>query len=174
MHRARYCPLCAGELEPRVPDGDTRERSVCSACGFVLYVNPRLAAGTVPVRDGRIALIRRGVGPRVGFWSWPCGFVEIDETLEQAAARETLEETGLRVTLGERLGVYSFPQYPVRGPEVTRGFVIAAWRTEEVTGDLVAGDDAAEARWFARDDIPWDQLAFRSSHQALSDLLFAP
>ena len=73
MHEAAFCPRCATALTARVPDLDTRVRKVCPRCSFVVYVNPKIAAGTVPVRDGKIALVRRGIEPSLGRWSWPCG-----------------------------------------------------------------------------------------------------
>jgi ADP-ribose pyrophosphatase YjhB (NUDIX family) len=144
---------------------------VCVRCGHVLYLNPKVAAGTLPVRDGRVALIRRGVEPGLDLWSWPCGYVEIDEEVEQAAVRETLEETGLRVGLGDLLGLYSYPVEPGTEQTLTTGLIIAAWETTSVEGELAAGHDAADADWFALDDVPWDRLAFDSSHRALRDLL---
>jgi ADP-ribose pyrophosphatase YjhB (NUDIX family) len=171
MHDAAFCPRCAAPLAARVPDLDSRIRKVCTRCAFVVYVNPKIAAGTLPVRDGRIALVRRGIEPSLGRWSWPCGYVEIDETVEEAALRETREESGLVVALGGLLGAYS---YPVRAGEPhgpATGLVVMAWATEAVEGDLVPGDDAADAAWFACDAIPWDDLAFDSTRRALRDFL---
>jgi ADP-ribose pyrophosphatase YjhB (NUDIX family) len=167
VHLARYCLRCAGDLVDRIPPDDTRLRRVCVLCGYVSYMNPKLAAGTVPWHDGRIALIRRGIEPGLGLWSWPSGYVEVDETVEAAAVRETREETALAVTLGPFLGIYSFPalgQDPLREPA---GVVVVGWLAQVDDGELLAGDDAAEAQWFAPEDIPWDQLAFASSRLGL-------
>ncbi len=120
MHLAAFCPRCAAPLVDKVPELDNRPRRVCPKCAFVVYVNPKIAAGTVPVRDGRIALIRRGIEPSRGRWSWPCGYVEIDETVEEAAARETREESGLVVRLGSLLGTYSYPA--ARGANQRSGY----------------------------------------------------
>ena len=169
MHLAAFCPRCAAPLVEKVPDLDSRPRRVCSKCAFVVYLNPKIAAGTLPVRDGRIAMIRRGVEPSHGKWSWPCGYVEIDETVEEAAQRETLEESGLTVRLSRLLGAYS---YPVRGAAThgpTTGLVIMAWATGGVEGELVPGDDAADAAWFQPSKIPWEELAFDSTRRALED-----
>ena len=170
MHLAGFCPRCAAPLVERVPESDNRVRKVCGACGFVVYVNPKIATGTLPVRDGRVALIRRGVEPGLGQWSWPCGYVEVDETVEQAAVRETHEESGLEVRLGELLGIYSYPVLPDRGHSPTSGLVVVAWTTEGVSGTLEAGDDATHAEWYDLDEVPWDSLAFDSSHRGLRDL----
>lgn len=171
MHEAAFCPRCGAALAPRVPEFDTRVRKVCTRCSFVVYVNPKIAAGTLPIREGRIALVRRGIEPSRGRWSWPCGYVEIDETVEEAALRETREESGLVVSLGTMLGAYS---YPVRSGDAhgpTTGLVVMAWATEAVEGSLAAGDDADDAAWFALDAIPWEELAFDSTRRALRDFL---
>lgn len=173
MHLAAFCPRCAAPLVEKIPDLDTRPRRVCPKCAFVVYVNPKIAAGTVPVRDGRVALIRRGIEPSRGLWSWPCGYVEIDETVEEAATRETREEAGLVVRLGAMLGAYSYPAKPGVGPTPTSGLVVMSWATGAVDGTLVAGDDAADAAWFEISKIPWAELAFDSSRRALLDWLRA-
>ena len=173
MHLAAFCLRCAAPLADKIPELDNRPRRVCTACAFVVYVNPKIAAGTVPVRDGRIALIRRGIEPSRGLWSWPCGYVEIDETVEEAAIRETREESGLVVRLGAMLGIYSYPATGGAGPTPTSGLVVVSWATTSVEGDLVAGDDAVDAAWFEVSKIPWMGLAFDSSRRALTDFLRA-
>ena len=171
MHKAAFCPRCASPLLERVPEHDNRPRKICPGCDYVVYVNPKIAAGTVPIVDGRVALVRRGVEPGIGRWSWPCGFVEIDETVEQAALRETHEEVGLTVELGRFLGMYSYPVRPAKGFVPTAGLVIVAWESKVLSGDLHAGDDAEHAEWWDLDAIPWDELAFDSSHRALRAVL---
>jgi ADP-ribose pyrophosphatase YjhB (NUDIX family) len=171
VHAAAFCPRCAAPLVEKIPELDTRPRRVCPKCAFVVYFNPKVAAGTVPVRDGRVALIRRGIEPSRGLWSWPCGYVEIDETVEAGALRETHEESGLVVRLGKLLGPYSYPVEAAAGPTATTGLVILSWTTAAVDGDLVAGDDAVDAAWFDVDKIPWTELAFDSSRRALEDWL---
>lgn len=174
----QFCAQCGTALITDTPPLDDRPRRLCPRCGHVAYVNPKLAAGTVPVRDGHVALIRRGVPPRVGFWSWPCGYVEIDETIETCAVRETREECGLTVELGPMLGLFSYPRIEPPGPAdpalregALGGFVIACFATTSAEGSIVAGDDATEAEWFPLDAVPWDLLAFRSSHDGLRALL---
>ncbi len=169
MRLARFCPRCAGALVRRIPELDSRLRNVCGACGFVLYMNPKVAAGTVPEHEGRIALIRRGVEPGIGLLSFPCGYQEIDETVEQCAVRETHEETGLEVTLGRFLGIYSYPADEGEGAAVGTGIVVVAWSASVASATLVAGDDALEAAWYAPEDVPWADLAFDSSRRALHD-----
>ena len=167
LGEARFCPHCAAPLAVRVPPGEDRPRLVCTACGEVLYVGPKVAAGTVTAVDGGVVLIRRGVEPRAGFWSFPCGFVESDETVAEGAVRETREECGLDVALQEMLGCYSYPA----NEHAPSGLVIVAFRGRVTGGALRAGDDATDARIVAPAEIPWNDLAFRSSHAALRDWL---
>jgi 8-oxo-dGTP diphosphatase len=168
LHDAAFCPRCSAPLVEKVPELDSRTRRVCSRCAFVVYMNPKIAAGTLPVRDGRVAMVRRGVEPAKGLWTFPCGYVEIDESVEDAACRETREESGLVVTLGRLLGPYS---YPVREkPSPTTGLVVVAWSTGSVEGELAAGDDATDAAWFRPGDIAPEDLAFDSTRRALADL----
>jgi ADP-ribose pyrophosphatase YjhB (NUDIX family) len=162
---SRHCPLCGAGLETRRPPGDGRDRLVCGACGFVLYLGLKVAAGTVPVLDGRVVLIRRGVAPGEGLWSFPCGFAEIDETLEQCAVRETREEAGIDVRLRGLLGAYSYPPSGGAGGRVA----IVCYAAEVAGGEPRAGDDAREVGLFLPDAIPWEDLAFASSRDALRD-----
>ncbi len=158
-----YCIKCAGLMEKKVPQGDNRERSVCRGCGFVHYLDPKIACGTVPEHEGRIVLIRRKIDPRAGSWSFPCGFMEVDETTQEAAVRETREETGLEVELQDHLGTWSYVKSWWGG-----SVVIVAYRARILSNPVpVAGDDAAEALFFDPSEIPWDDLAFKSSTEAL-------
>ena len=103
-----FCSRCGTELEPTTPPDENRERLACPACGYIAYVNPRLVVTTLPVTDaGELVLIRRGIEPGYGSWAQPGGFLEVDETVGEAAVRETLEETGLLVEPGELVGLYS-------------------------------------------------------------------
>ncbi len=173
---SRFCPLCAAPLTRKIPADDDRVRHVCSACGFILYMNPKVAAGTVPrAPDGRVALIRRGVEPAIGKWSWPCGYVELDETVPECAVRETREETGLAVDLGALLGIYSYACDRDEGALAGTGMIIVCYAANlcatESVETILGGDDALEAAWFAPSEIPWDELAFDSAHRGLRDEL---
>ncbi|MEE4465682.1 NUDIX hydrolase, partial [Azotobacter chroococcum] len=93
----KFCSQCGGPLNWQIPSGDHRPRFVCPACHTVHYQNPRIVAGCLPLWDGQVLLCRRAIEPRRGFWTLPGGFMENDETMQQAAARETLEEACARV-----------------------------------------------------------------------------
>jgi ADP-ribose pyrophosphatase YjhB (NUDIX family) len=164
----KFCSKCGALMARRVPPTDHRERHVCTACSFIHYLDPKVACGTIAELDGKFALIQRNIDPRKGFWSFPCGFMEIDETTEQAALRETKEETGLDVDLGPLLGAYSYTDTFYGG-----AIVVVVYRAVVTGGTLRADDDVCDARMIAPAEIPWEQLAFKSSFSALSDWLRA-
>ena len=137
-----------------------RQRPVCPECGFVYYHNPIPAVGILIEKDGGLVLIQRGQPPQVGAWALPSGFVEADESVEDAAIREAQEETGLEVVLRDMVGVFSFPDGPP-----TSG-IIVFYRARIVGGTLHAGDDAQAAQVFPPDAIP--QMPFRTHRQALA------
>ncbi|MCD6289142.1 MAG: GNAT family N-acetyltransferase [Anaerolineae bacterium] len=162
MQPVNYCPRCGAHLEMRLV-GD-RVRPVCPACGFVYYLNPVVAAGTLVEQDNRIVLVRRGVEPGKGLWGLPAGYVEADESAEEAAVRETREECGLEVELDDLLNVYSFGEES--GP---RG-VLILYSAHVVGGTLHAGDDAADAVWFTPETLPpEEEIAFWTHRQALRE-----
>ncbi|MBI2899896.1 MAG: NUDIX hydrolase [Planctomycetes bacterium] len=158
----KFCSQCGAPMTKRVPEGDHRPRHACSRCGFVHYLDPKVACGSIPESDGRIVLIRRNIEPRLGTWTFPCGFMEVDETVEEAARRETKEETGLAVELTDPLGTFSYSDTWWGG-----SIVVVAFASRVVGGELCAGTDAGEARLFRTGEIPWGELAFRSSVAAL-------
>jgi ADP-ribose pyrophosphatase YjhB (NUDIX family) len=157
----RFCSRCGGELAFGPVEGEERDRLACPSCGFVSYVNPRLVVTTLPVtEDGRVMLIRRGIEPGRGRWAQPGGFLEIDETVRDAAVRETLEETGLRVEPGAIVGLYSRVQAAV---------VVVAFEARIVGGAPAVTRESLETRAFAPDAIPWPEIAFETSVRALRD-----
>jgi 8-oxo-dGTP diphosphatase len=152
----KFCPQCGTALQQEtVAD---RVRPVCPGCGFIFYLNPIVAAGTLVERDGRVALVKRGVEPGRDLWGLPAGYVEADETAEEAAVRETREETHLGVELEGLLDALSFGVEPDRG-------VLLIYAANLVSGSLEAGDDALDARWFGPDDLP--EIAFRTHREVL-------
>jgi 8-oxo-dGTP diphosphatase len=142
---------------------EDRMRSVCDRCGFVAYRNPAPAAGVVLVEDGAVLLVRRKFEPRIGMWTLPAGFVEYDEHIAECAIRETKEETNLDVELEGLFGAYM----AMDDPRVR--VVLVLYRGRRIGGDLRAGDDALEARFFPLDQTP-KEIAFKAHEQALEDL----
>ncbi len=165
MEEPKYCPRCGARLEKRM-FGD-RIRHVCPKCGYVFYLNPIVAAGALVEVDGKVALVRRGVEPGKGLWALPSGYVEADETAEEAAARETREEIGLEIEIENLLGVYSFGS-----PGELHG-VLILYAARKTGGKLRAGDDAQDARLFAPHELPMDEIAFETSKMALREWLRA-
>jgi ADP-ribose pyrophosphatase YjhB (NUDIX family) len=131
---------------------------VCLDCGFVHYINPRPVAGTIPVRaDGKILLGRRDIEPRRGFWVFPGGFMDVGETAEEAAIRETREEVRLDVGKLELIGVFT---------RVEPGVVVIVYEAEAL-GEAEVGHETSEIGWFGAHEIPWDEIAFDSTEAAL-------
>lgn len=159
MTAAWFCQRCGGETEEREIDG--RLRPVCQACGFVLYFDPKLAVAVVIERDGAILLGRRGPNSREpGRWSFPAGFVDRGETVEDAAIREVREETGLVIEIGPLLGLYSR-----RGETV----VLAVYTAASASGTPVAGDDLDRLEWFDPSQPP--DLAFPHDREIVNSWL---
>ena len=156
-----HCSNCGTRLEAGVPPTEHRERMFCPRCGFIAYVNPRLVVTTFPVTDdGQVLLLRRGIEPSAGKWAQPGGFMEIDETVTEAAIRETLEETGLLVEPGEILGLYA---------RLEAAVVMLVFEARVVGGEARPTPEALEIRAFAPADIPWPDVAFATSFWALRD-----
>jgi ADP-ribose pyrophosphatase YjhB (NUDIX family) len=153
--------MCGGGLEPRSLKATEPERLVCTVCGFVFYLDPKVAVGTI-IRDPeqRIVLVRRAIEPGYGKWVFPGGYVDLGEEVRVAAVREAREEAGLDIRLDRLLNVYS---YPGRAP------VIIVYEATMIGGALVCDDEGLEAGLFTADTIPWDELAFRSTLEALRE-----
>ena len=160
-----FCPMCGGALEPRAIKQNEPERLVCVRCGFVFYLDPKVAVGTI-IRDddGRIVLVKRAIEPGYGKWVYPGGYVDRGELVKDAAVREAREEAGLQVRLERLINVYS---YPGRAP------VVIVYAATIVGGTLMVDDEGLEARFFRAEEIPWDELAFPSTHDALREYLGA-
>ena len=157
-----FCPVCGSRLaEVHLPTED-RPRLVCEACGHVFYLNPKIVSGTLPVTEGKLWLLRRGIEPQYGYWTYPAGYQEIDETTEEAARRETLEELGLHVEITRLFGVYSRA-----GSHVVNVVYLARPRENSPAPSLTT--EAIEVGLFGPDAIPWDELAFPSTEAALRD-----
>jgi len=159
----RFCPVCGGHLAARLLKATEPERLVCLSCGFVLYLDPKIAVGTIiRTAEGRIVLVRRAIEPGYGRWVFPGGYVDRGEELAGAALREAREECGLDVRLDGLVNIYS---YAGATP------VVIVYAATVIGGTMAVDDECLEAQAFAEGDIPWDHLAFRSTGEALRDYL---
>lgn len=157
-----FCPKCGGKLSRRLVKAAEPERLVCDSCRFIFFLDPKVAVGTIVALDGRLVLLKRGIEPAYGKWVFPGGFVDRGERVEEAAIRETLEESHLEVRLTGLLNIYSYPNHPV---------IIIVYTATVVQGAPSAGDETLEAHLFDPAEIPWADLAFPSTAQALRDYL---
>lgn len=157
---AKFCPRCGHRLEERFLDGEQKPQKVCGNCSFIFYLNPKVAAGAIPSQDGKIWLIRRNIEPSSGSWTYPGGYVDLGECVPDAAVREAYEETMLRVRLDRLLNVYSYGE---------SGIVMIAYCATVISGTPAITPESREIRSFGLNEIPWDDLAFPSTREALAE-----
>ena len=153
-----FCSQCGNPVELRIPPGDHLPRYVCTHCGTIHYQNPRIIAGCVPDHEGRILLCRRAIEPRLGYWTVPAGFMENRETIQQAAARESLEEARAAVQIGSLLAIV----HVMEAHQVHIFFRATLPRAE-----FGIAPESLEVGLFAESDIPWSEIAFPSIEFAL-------
>ncbi|WP_394755458.1 NUDIX hydrolase [Rhodoferax sp.] len=155
----KHCKNCGTAVVYRVPDdGDTKDRAVCPACHTIHYENPLNVVGTVPYWGDKVLLCKRNIEPRFGKWTLPAGFMEMNETVAEGAARETLEEAGAQFAME---GFFSLLNVPRVGQ-------VHVFYLARLLSDLFhPGFETIEARLFAEDEIPWDQIAFRTVKETL-------
>lgn len=154
----KFCSECGTQVEKRIPEGDNKERAVCPNCGAIHYVNPKIVVGTIPTYQGKILLCKRAIEPRYGFWTLPAGFMEINETTHQGAMRETWEEAQAKVELGPLFTVFD-----VMMAQQVHMF----YRAEMSTAEYGAGVESLDVKLFDEEDIPWDELAFKTVSKTL-------
>jgi ADP-ribose pyrophosphatase YjhB (NUDIX family) len=157
---AKFCPRCGNALVERYIEIEQHTRRVCSGCSYIYYLNPKVVAGAIPRQDDQIWLVRRSIEPSAGCWTFPAGYVDLGESVPDAAIRETREETLLDISLDNLLNVYSYANV---------GIVLIAYRATVIGG--VAGPtlESEEVRAFRIEDVPWNSLAFPSTRDALTD-----
>ncbi|HPF27311.1 MAG TPA: NUDIX hydrolase [Steroidobacteraceae bacterium] len=154
----KFCSQCGSPVEHKIPAGDNLPRHVCTSCGTVHYANPKLVVGCVPEWNGRILLCKRGIEPRLGYWTVPAGFLENGETLQQAAARETREEALNDIEVGSLIAIV----------DVTQAHQVHVFfRARMLHERFGPTAESLEVRLVDLDDIPWDDLAFPSTEFAL-------
>lgn len=147
----KYCSNCGTTVVIRIPEGDNRERFVCTQCQTIHYQNPKIVAGCIPEWEAQILLCRRAIEPRYGLWTLPAGFMENGESTEEAAMRETREEACARVKIETLYSLLSIPHI---------NQVYMLFRGSLVNGEFSPGDESLECKLFDEAEIPWDNLAF--------------
>ena len=157
-----FCSQCGQGVSLATPDGDNRPRYICRHCEKIHYENPRIVAGCLAVHEGRILLCKRAIEPRYGFWTLPAGFMELHESLPEAAARETWEEALATVELGQLFAVVDV----IQARQVHIFF-----DAKMATPNFGAGDETLDTRLFEPEEIPWDDIAFESVRLALTQHL---
>jgi len=147
----KYCSDCGSEVELRVPEGDDHPRYVCGTCATIHYQNPKLVVGCIPEWEDKILLCRRAIEPRYGLWTLPAGFMENDETTQQGAARETLEEACARVEVGRLYSLFNLPHI---------NQVYLVFRSRLLDLDFGPSRESLEVRLFREHEVPWQEIAF--------------
>jgi ADP-ribose pyrophosphatase YjhB (NUDIX family) len=154
----KFCSVCGNPVHSIIPDGDHLPRFVCTVCGTVHYQNPRIIAGCVPVLGNKVLLCKRAIEPRLGFWTFPAGFMENGEAVQDGAAREAMEEALARVEIGSLLSIVNV----IHAQQVHITF-----RATLLNTDFGAGPESLEVGLYEEEAVPWDQIAFLSVEFAL-------
>jgi len=149
----KFCANCGAKVVQRVPPGDSLPRWVCDQCGEIHYQNPKMVVGTIPEHEGRILLCRRAIEPRYGYWTLRAGFMENDESTSQAALRETLEEAGANIEMGEPFTLISVPRV---------NQVHLYYRAQLRNLEFKPGEETLEVAMMEEGEIPWKEIAFRT------------
>lgn len=156
--RIKHCRVCGSTVRYRMPPDDNRERAICDACGEIHYENPINVVGTVPVWGDQVLLCRRNIEPRRGLWTLPAGFLELGESTAEGALRETDEEAGAHVELQGLFTVLNV---------VRAGQLHLFYRARMLDTHLNPGPETIEAQLFREEEIPWDEIAFRTVRDTL-------
>jgi len=148
-----FCSQCGRGVELKIPDGDNRERHVCDHCNTIHYQNPNIVAGCLPIWEDKVLLCKRAIEPRHGFWTLPAGFMENNETLEQAAARESVEEANANLEISKLYTVISLPHI---------NQIYMLYLANLLDLNFSAGPESLDVQLFTEEQIPWNDLAFRT------------
>ncbi len=154
-----YCSHCGAQVALKIPPGDFLPRHVCDTCQTIHYQNPKVVVGCIPEWDGQVLLCRRAIEPKAGWWTYPAGFMETGETIEQAAVRETWEEAKAEVELVSLYGVFSLPH-------VSQVYVVFRGRLR--VPEFAVGSESLEVQLVPPEKIPWEHLAFPVIHETLA------
>ena len=153
-----YCSTCGALVSFRIPEGDNLPRFVCNSCSTVHYQNPKIVAGSIVDYKGKTLLCKRAIEPRLGLWTIPAGFMELGETTNAAAIRETFEEAKASIEIDDLFAVYNIPR-------VSQVYII--FRAHMNAPVFAPGQESLETKLFAENEIPWDRLAFPVVHSSL-------
>ncbi len=153
-----FCSHCGQPVIVEIPEGDHLPRYVCTACGTIHYQNPRIIAGCVIETEGKILLCKRAIEPRLGFWTIPAGFMENGESVQNAAAREAVEEALAHVQIGSLLAIVNV---------LHAHQVHIMFRAQLIEPTFGVGPESLETELYDEADIPWPNIAFRSVEFAL-------
>ena len=156
----KFCSQCGKPVSQRVPEGDNRPRHVCDHCDTIHYQNPNIVTGTLPVWEDKVLLCKRAIEPRYGLWTLPAGFMENGETMEEAAARESIEEANANIELQDIYTIISLPH-------VNQVYIMYRARLLDLA--FFPGTESLEVKLFSEQEIPWQQLAFRTIHYTLEN-----
>ena len=148
-----------GPIHRVVPDGDNVPRLVCKTCGYIEYNNPKVVVGSVAIWKDKILLCKRAIEPRIGYWTLPAGYLELNESTEMGAKREAQEEAGAELKIQQLLAIYNIP----RISQIQLIYV-----AKLINNSIFAGPESAEVKLYEMSDIPWSDLAFPSVHWAIS------
>ena len=154
----KFCSDCGSPTQILIPEGDNRERHCCSECGTIHYQNPRIIAACIPVWEDQVLMCKRAIEPRLGYWTLPAGFMELGETTEQAAARETEEEAHALVEIGDLFAVFNLPHIAQ---------VYMVYRAQLLRPEFSATDESLEVVLMREHEIPWSDLAFETMRRSL-------
>jgi len=152
--------MCGGKFQTMNLKDHEPTRLVCSECSFVFYLDPKLVACAIVEKNGSIVLLKRDIEPEKGKWVMPGGYVDRGEVVKDAIHRETEEECGIEIRLNNLLGVYSYPGQLE---------VVIVYMAEYLSGNLTVGDETQAVKLFNPKEIPWQDLAFESTRDALRD-----
>jgi ADP-ribose pyrophosphatase YjhB (NUDIX family) len=158
----KYCSECGEPVSILVPDGDNRPRHVCGNCETIHYQNPKIIVGTLPVWEDKILFCKRAIEPRYGCWTLPAGFMENDETLEEGALRESREEANANLELEGIFSIFSLTH-------VNQVYIM--YRARLLDLDFSPGSESLDVKLLDEEDIPWNELAFRTIHHTLENFL---
>ena len=148
-----FCIKCGSNTEKVHIDDDPIKRDRCKICNYIHYINPKIIVGSLPIMHDQVLLCRRDIEPSKGKWTLPSGYMELGESLEEGAKRESLEEANLKYEIVKLYGTYSIPRI---------GQVLFVYLGKILNDDYKAAAETSEVKLFKINDIPWEEIAFPS------------